>query len=496
MKFEELKEKIKERELKVDMDLITLAYEYARDAHGDQLRKSGELYINHPLATAYKLADMGMDETTIIAGLLHDVPEDTNKTIYDIKKEFGVEVAQIISGITKLGQIKYRGMERYIENLRRMFIAMAEDIRVIIIKFADRIHNLETLSVLPPHKQKRIALESLEIYAPIANRLGMGEIKGILEDLSFPYVYPDEYEWIENNFAIQRRQKKKIIDKYIKELEVVLENEEIPYLSMHGRAKHIYSLYKKLLHHDRDISKIYDLVAVRIIVSEISQCYECLGIIHQHSKPLKGRIKDYIAQPKPNGYQSLHTTIFSSYGEIIEIQIRTQEMHLEAEYGIAAHWSYKENSNQKKIQKKLAWINDLSQIVKTSFKEGGQQKLESLKLDVFQDRIFVFTPKGDVIELPEDATPIDFAYHIHTDLGHYCSSVKVNDGIATLDTKLRSGDVVSITIDPRKKGPSIDWLKFAKTTKARKHIKTFLRNKKRGFIQKFFTRHSALEQDF
>lgn len=496
MKFEELKEKIKEKKLNVDLDMIAMAYEYARDAHGGQLRKSGELYINHPLATAYKLADMGMDETTIIAGLLHDVPEDTETTINDIKKEFGAEVAQIISGITKLGQIKYRGMERYIENLRRMFIAMADDIRVIIIKFADRIHNLETLSVLPPLKQKRIALESLEIYAPIANRLGMGEIKGTLEDLSFPYVYPEEYQWIENNFTLQRSQKKKIVNKYIKELEIILNNNEVSYLSIHGRAKHIYSLYKKLLHHDRDISKIYDLVAVRIIVPEIAQCYECLGVIHQNSKPLKGRIKDYIAQPKPNGYQSLHTTIFSPDGEIIEIQIRTQAMHLEAEYGIAAHWAYKESFNPKKIQKKLTWISELSQIVKTSFKEDGQQKLDTLKLDVFQDRIFVFTPKGDVIELPEDATPIDFAYHIHTDLGHYCSSVRVNDDIATLSTKLKSGDVVSVAIDPRKRGPSIDWLKFAKTTKARKHIKTFLRNKKRGFIQKFFTRHSALEQDF
>jgi GTP pyrophosphokinase len=496
MKFEELKEKIREKELKVDIDLITLAYEYASKAHGNQLRKSGELYINHPLATAYKLADMGMDEAMIIAGLLHDVPEDTDKTINDIKKEFGKEVAQLVAGITKLGQIKYRGMERYIENLRHMFIAMADDIRVIIIKFADRIHNLETLSVLPAIKQKRIALESLEIYAPIANRLGMGEIKGTLEDLSFPYVYPEEYEWIENNFIIQRRQKKKVIDIYIKELEQIIKKGGVPYLSIHGRAKHIYSLYKKLLRHSRDISKIYDLVAVRIIVPDVTKCYECLGIIHQHSKPLKGRIKDYIAQPKPNGYQSLHTTIFSFSGDIIEIQIRTQDMHLEAEYGIAAHWAYKENFKPQKIQNKLAWVSELSQIVKTSFKEGSQQKLETLKLDVFQDRIFVFTPKGDVIELPEDATPIDFAYHIHTDLGHYCSSVKINDEIATMNTKLKSGDVISITIDPRKKGPSVDWLQFVKTTKARKHIKTFLRNKKKGFIHRLLNRDSALEIDF
>ena len=479
MKFEELAEKIVEQKPDIDLKKIKQAYDYAYEAHDGQLRKSGEPYINHPVATAYKLAEMNMDETTIIAGILHDVPEDTDKSLRDVKKHFGAEVSQLVAGVTKLGQVKYRGMERYIENLRRMFIAMAKDIRVIIIRFADRTHNLETLSALPATKQKRIAMESLEIYAPIANRLGMGEIKGILEDLSFPYVHPKDYDWIQEKVAIKRREKQKSMNHFIKDLKQVLNKNNTKYLTIHGRAKHLFSLNKKLTQYNKDVSKIYDLVAVRIIVPTIFNCYECLGVLHQYCKPLKGRIKDYIAQPKPNGYQSLHTTVFTPLGEIVEIQIRTQQMHYEAEYGIAAHWTYKEKAG---LQNKISWVNELSSIVKDSLKDQGEQFLESLKIDVFHNRIFTFTPKGDVIELPEDATPVDFAYRIHTEIGHHCSGVKINDDISSLDAKLKSGDVIEIFTDSHRKGPSQDWLNFVKTNTAANHIKDFVKKSRKTSV--------------
>lgn len=485
MKVIELIEKIKEKGLdkEINAEHIRHAYEFADKAHLGQLRKSGEPYINHPFATAYKLIDMNMDETTVIAGILHDVPEDTQITLEDVKKEFGEEVAHLVAGVTKLGQVKYRGIERYMENLRRMFIAMAKDIRVIVIKFADRIHNLETLSSLPPNKQRRIAMESLEIYSPIANRLGMGEIKGNLEDLSFPYIYPEEYKWIQEKVIPFRRARQKILEAAIVDIKFILDDHQIDYISIHGRAKHIYSLYNKLLQHNRDFAKIYDLVAIRIIVPTISNCYECLGMIHQHCKPLKGRIKDYIAQPKPNGYQSLHTTIFTKQGEIMEIQIRTQKMHYEAEYGIAAHWSYKEKTD---LKDKIAWVNELSKVMQEAPTESEEKFLESLKLEVFQNRIFVFTPRGDVIELPEDATPVDFAYHIHTEIGDTCTGAKINDKIASLDTALKSGDVIEIHTDKKRKGPSSEWLSSVKTESARHHIKDYVKKNKTGLFNKLF----------
>lgn len=483
MRIEELIEKIQEKNLNIDIAEIKRAYQYAQEAHGSQMRKSGEPYINHPMATAYKLADMQMDQATIIAGLLHDVPEDTKTTLKDIKVDFGTEIAQLVDGITKLGQVKYRGMKKYIENLRKMFIAMAKDIRVIVIKFADRIHNLETLAFLPPEKQKRIALESLEIYAPIANRLGMGEIKGKLEDLAFPYLYPEENEWLQEKIAIRRQEKEKSLEKFIKDLKKTLAENNIDFFSIHGRAKHFYSLFHKLQVHNKDITKIYDLVAIRIIVPSISICYECLGIIHQYCKPLKGRIKDYIAQPKPNGYQSLHTTVFTPDGDIVEIQIRTKEMHNEAEYGIAAHWHYKEKNID--LKDKLNWVNELSKAVRdeTDY-ESEESLLEDLKLDIFQNRIFVFTPKGDVIELPEDATAVDFAYRIHTAIGHSCIGAKINDQIASLPTKLKSGDVVEIFTDKKRNGPSEDWLNYVKTNTAKKNISQFFRKKKKSSLNR------------
>lgn len=451
-----------------DLDLIERAYNFSEKAHAGQKRKSGEPYFEHPKATAYKLATFRMDDETIAAGLLHDVPEDTDFDLRDIKKEFGSEIASLVEGVTKLGRLKYRGMQRYVENLRRMFVAMAKDIRVIVIKFADRMHNLETLDALPPDKRRRVALESLEIYAPIADRLGMGDVKGQLEDLAFPYVYPDEYTWLRKKITARQREMEKIMERLQKQVEETLQEHHVPYISVHGRSKHTYSLYKKLLRHNRDLEHIYDLVALRVVVADVSRCYETLGLIHKICPPLKGRIKDYIAQPKPNGYRSLHTTVFTANGEIAEIQIRTPEMHEEAEYGIAAHWHYKEIGHYDIPKEKYAWVEQIAKLQKEI--NDDEQYLESLKIDIFQTRIFVFTPRGDVIDLPEDATPIDFAYHIHTDIGHKCVGGRINDQMVPLDTKLKSGDVVEILVDKNRKLPNPDWVQIAKTHSAKRHI--------------------------
>ncbi|MDD5043562.1 MAG: RelA/SpoT family protein [Patescibacteria group bacterium] len=460
-----------------DLDMIELAYEFAEKAHRGQKRLSGEDYIGHPLATAIILAEMKSPIPIIIAGLLHDIPEDTKYTIKDIQDNFGKDIASMVAGITKLGKIKYRGIERYVENLRKMFIAMAADLRVVVIKFADRIHNLTSLKYQPPVKQLRIARESLEIYAPIANRLGMGELKGKLEDLSFPYVYPQEYKWLKKLIASTYGEKEKHLKKVIRLIKKELTKQGFKYISVHGRTKHLYSLYKKLLRLDKDISRVYDLVACRIIVRDIPECYTVLGVIHTMFRPLKGRIKDYIAQPKPNGYQSLHSTVFSPDGEIVEVQIRTQEMHEEAEWGIAAHWHYDEKGSIVP-DKKLSWVQELAKIQKEmETKEKFLESLESLKIDVFQDRIFVFTPKGDVIDLPERSTPVDFAYYVHTDIGNKCNGAKINDQIASLDTPLNSGDVVEIIVDKKRKLPNRDWLKFIKTHNAKGKIKTALKEK-------------------
>lgn len=451
-----------------DLVLIERAYDFAEMAHTNQFRKSGEPYFVHPCATAYKLATFRMDDETIAAGLLHDVPEDTEYDLRSIKKEFGSEIAFLVEGVTKLGRLKYRGMQRYVENLRRMFVAMAKDIRVIVIKFADRMHNLETLEALPPEKRRRIALESLEIYAPIADRLGMGDVKGQLEDLAFPYVYPDEHRWLLEKITERQKEMEKTMEHLQAAVEKILQQHHVPYISVHGRSKHLYSLYKKILRHNRDLGQIYDLVALRVIVADVSRCYETLGLIHKISPPLKGRIKDYIAQPKPNGYRSLHTTVFTGKGEIAEIQIRTPEMHEEAEYGIAAHWHYKEIGHYDIPKEKFAWVEQLAKLQKEI--SDDEQYLESLKIDIFQTRIFVFTPRGDVIDLPEDATPIDFAYHIHTDIGHKCVGAKVNEHMVPLDTKLRSGDVVEILVDKNRKLPNADWMQIVKTQSAKRHI--------------------------
>jgi GTP pyrophosphokinase len=462
-------------------EIIEKAYQFAKKAHQGQKRLSGEDYISHCLHTAKTIAQLRLDAQTIAAALLHDVLDDTKITTQEFKKEFGQEVAKLVQGVSKIGKIKYRGLERAVENFRKLFLAMAEDIRVILIKLADRLHNMQTLSVLPQEKQKRIAQETLEIYAPLAYRLGIGELKGQLEDLAFPYVYPKEYNWLMEGLQEKYQTREKYLNKIKPLLEKELTQEKIKVLEIHSRAKHHYSLYKKLLKYDMNWDKIYDLVALRIIVPDLESCYAVLGAIHRKWKPLIGRIKDYIALPKPNGYQSLHTTVFCEGGKITEFQIRTPQMHEEAEYGIAAHWYYEEQKGLKSYikkrilgktpEKELTWVRQLRDWQKEKF-DSPEEFLESLKIDFFRDRIFVFTPKGDIIDLPEGATPIDFAYQIHTDIGHQCAGAKIDGKLSPLNQPLKNGQVVEIVVQKNKK-PSRDWLEFVKTSQAKSKIRAW-----------------------
>jgi len=467
---------IRREHLDVDLDLVRLAHDVAERAHAGQTRLSGDPYITHSLAVAKKLAELRLDEETIIAGLLHDVPEDTPVTIGQIRQDFGNGVADLVDGVTKLGTLKYRGMERYVENLRKMFVAMAKDIRVILIKFADRIHNLQTLAHHPkPEKRLRIAVESLEIYAPIANRLGMGGIKGEIEDLAFAFVKPEAYQQTKQILDQRLGDITGLLDETMNTLAFELRKRDIHPLDIHGRNKHVYSLYKKLERAEvaGDITKIYDLVAVRIITQSLEDCYTTLGIVHALWRPLPGRVKDYIAQPKPNGYRSIHTTVFGPNGVIVEIQIRNRQMHDEAEYGIAAHWHYDETGKPKKhrhdVQAQLRWVRELSEWQREIEDEG--QYLEALKIDVFRNRIFCFTPNGDVIDLPEGATPIDFAFAVHSDLGTRLAGVRINNTFESVTTELRSGDVVEIITDRNRRSPNPDWLPFVKTRMARERIR-------------------------
>jgi GTP diphosphokinase / guanosine-3',5'-bis(diphosphate) 3'-diphosphatase len=472
---------LQEHYSKSDIKIIEKAFEFASTAHKGQKRASGADYIEHSLHAANNLADLKLPTPIIIAGLLHDVPEDTDVTLEEIKQTFGADIAKMVEGITKLSNIKYRGIERYVENLRKMFIAMAQDIRVILIKFADRLHNLQTLYALPADKQKRIAMETLEIYTPIANRLGIGELQSRLEDAAFKYAYPDQFTKMEHIIKENLPEKKKILDNMIKKIKSQLDKNNTKYYNIYGRSKHYYSFYRKYLKYDRDISQIYDLIAMRVIVDNVSDCYAILGLIHNTWKPIRGRIKDYIAQPKPNGYQSLHTAVFGDNQEIVEIQIRTRKMNEQAEYGIAAHWHYKEDNPQ--FNKNIQWVNDLATWLKNI--KDNDEFLEGAKIDIFKNRIFVFTPNGDVIDLPEDATPIDFAYHIHTDIGNKCTRALVNNELVTLDYALKNGDVVQIVTDKNRKGPNPQWLKFVKTRTARQHIEIYKNQNWKKFIPKF-----------
>lgn len=451
-----------------DTGALTRAYQFAARAHKGVKRRSGEEYIYHCIATTYYLAELKADMPTLIAGMLHDVPEDTTYTLEDIRKEFGAEVEGLVAGVTKLSALKYRGIQRYAENLRKLFVAMSKDLRVILIKLANNLHNVETLEAHRPDKQLRIALETMEIYAPLANRLGMFELKSRLEDAAFPYVYPAEYKKTIELAQDRLKNETKYIDRVKNAVERELMKHQIAFIGIEGRIKHIYSLYRKLLTHGWDIGKIYDLIALRIVVTSIPDCYLVLGIIHSKWTPLKGRIKDYIAQPKPNGYQSLHTSVFTDFGKVIEFQIRDQVMHDLAEYGIAAHSKYKETKSVES-KKSLKWIQELIGWQKKI--KDDMEYIKNIKNDIFQNRIFVFTPQGDVLDLPDNATPIDFAYHIHSDLGSHASGVRINEHIATLDTTLKSGDVVEIIKDKNRKGPALEWLQIAKTSLAQEKIR-------------------------
>ncbi len=475
MQLSDLISKIKEYNPHADEDLLSLAYEFADEAHKGQKRRSGEDFIQHCLSTAYTLASMQMDTPTIIAGLLHEVTDETPITINELSKQFGKDVAVLVGGVSKLGLMKYRGVDKYAENLRKMFVAMAKDIRIIVIKFADRLDNLKTLDVLPEDKRDRIANEVLEIYVPIANRLGMGRIKTQMEDLAFRYVHPQEYEALLAQVQPIITQK----DEYLRRVEDIarkaLEESGIKEFKIESRVKNLYSIYKKLEKKgEMEVTGLYDLVALRIIVDSVADCYAALGIIHQHWKPLPGRIKDYIAQPKTNNYRGLHTTIFCEEGEIVEFQIRTKEMDQEAKFGIAAHWHYDESGKRAtSLSRGTEWIDEMVSLPQNV--TDDQEYLSSVRLDAFGDRIFVFTPQGDVINLPEQSTPVDFAYRIHTGVGRRCVGAKINDMMGTLETPLQSGDVVEILTDKNRKKPNADWLSFVKTSCARSHIRAQLR---------------------
>ncbi len=463
------------------LDLMRQAYDFASRAHKGQKRKTGEDYIHHPLAVSYRLASMHFDEATVIAGLLHDVPEDTNISLNDIQRNFGLEVANLVDGVTKLGKLRYQGVDRYAENLRKMFISMAEDVRVLFIKFIDRIHNLTTLSILPPDKQKRIASESLQIYAQIAHRLGIREIRTEMEDLAFSYLLPTEYVETKKLFEERMPLANKNVSEAAEQLQEHLKKEKVPFISIQSRVKHLFALYQKLQR--REIDRIYDIVALRVITKTEGDCYRTLGSIHGLWRPFPDRLKDFIAIPKPNGYQSIHTTVFMPNGSPLECQIRTEEMHENAEFGIAAHFIYKHKGGES--TKHLEWLKRLQEWQK---EVGDNDKfLEAIKMDFFEERIFVFTPRGDAIDLPLGATPLDFAYHIHSEVGNGCVGSYINQVLKPLQTPLKNGDVVEIVVDKNRKHPSEEWLKFTKTHQAQDHIKTALNKEKRSLIERLFS---------
>ncbi len=462
------------------MGLVKKAYRYSAKAHRKQKRYSGEAYISHLLEVAKILADLELDMITISAGILHDVIEDTNTPLSTIKEEFGEEIAMLVNGVTKLSKISFKTREeQQAENFRKMFLAMAEDVRVILIKLADRLNNMRTLQYIPPHKRVKIARETLEIYVPIANRLGISRVQWELEDLSLHYLEPMKYREVVNRIAKNRLEResyvesiKAIITKEIQKVEIKAE--------IQGRPKNIYSIYKKMEKGKKDFFQIYDLIAIRVICNSIRDCYAVLGLLHSIWKPMPGRFKDYIAMPKSNMYQSLHTTVITPKGEPLEIQIRTWEMHKTAEYGIAAHWKYKEKvdlKKDKKLEERLSWLRQILEWQKDL--KDPKEFMENLKIGLFQDEVFTFTPKGDVKILPSGSTPIDFAYLIHTDIGHSCVGAKVNKKIVPLDYKLKSGDILEILTSKSSRGPSRDWLKIAKTSGAKNRIRIWFKKEMR-----------------
>lgn len=480
-----------------DVSLVTRAYEFSKEAHGTQKRYSGSPYFIHPAEVGFYLASAGLDAKAIAAGLLHDTIEDAGVRAVTIEEQFGTEVLTLVEGVTKLGALRYRGLERHTESLRKLFAATARDIRVLIIKLMDRLHNARTLEYVPrPEKRERIALETLEIYAPIADRLGMSVAKQELEDAAFPYAFPKEYEKTRELLKERKNENEKRLEKVEHDLKRELAEAGIRAFRTEARIKGVYSMYRKLERKDWDMTKIYDILALRVIFPSVADCYSALGIIHAHWRPVPGKIKDYIAFPKPNGYQSIHTTVYTGDGGALEMQLRTESMHREALYGIASHLTYKERQEgQRSSRGSLEWIrqffpggaknqeseesdkgaipNWVKDLAHAQHDAASEEYLDTLKSDFFSHRVFVFTPKGDVIDLPIAATPIDFAYAVHSDLGNKMSGARVNGKMVSLETSLRNGDMVEIITKPSGK-PSRKWHDIAKTNMARKHIRAAL----------------------
>lgn len=486
--YQDLIERVRKYHPSDDISMIEKAYNIAREAHKDQVRKSGEPYIIHPLCVGIILADLELDKETIVAGLLHDVVEDTIMTEEEITKEFGSDVALLVDGVTKLqhlhladnsGNKTEAQLEMQAENLRKMFMAMAKDIRVIMIKLADRLHNMRTLKHMPHEKQIRIARETMDIYAPIAQRLGISKIKVELDDLSLKYLEPDVYYDLVEKIAMRKSEREKYIEDIVKEVSEHIEDAGIE-AKIDGRIKHFFSIYKKMKNQHKSIDQIYDLFAVRIIVDNIKDCYAALGVIHEMYKPIPGRFKDYIAMPKPNMYQSLHTTLIGSSGQPFEIQIRTYEMHRVAEFGIAAHWKYKEASDGKKVEaqeeEKLTWLRQILEWQREMSDNKEFMSMLKSDLDLFSDSVYCFTPTGDVKTLPAGSTPIDFAYNVHTAVGNKMIGARVNGKLVTIDYEIQNGDRVEIMTSQNSKGPSRDWLNVVKSTQAKNKINQWFKN--------------------
>lgn len=497
----EFLDKTLELNSKYDINLIEKAYNIAEKQHKGQLRKSGEPYIIHPVATAMILAELGMDEDVVVAGLLHDVVEDTDYTKEDLLEDFGESICLLVDGVTKLGSIKFESKEDLqAENLRKMFLAMSKDIRVLIIKLADRLHNMRTIDYMTPEKIQEKCRETLDIYAPLASRLGIYGIKFELEDIALKHTDYEAYQQLRENVSEKRDERQKHIDHVIAEIEDALDEMGIEH-DIKGRSKHFYSIYKKMLYQNKQLDEIFDLIGIRIIVENVKNCYAVLGIVHTMWKPIPGRFKDYIAMPKPNMYQSLHTTVIGDSGKPFEIQIRTYEMDRIAEYGIAAHWKYKEGIKSDKEEVKLAWLRQTIELQKDM--KDPKEFMETLRVDLFASQVFVFTPQGDVLELPKGSTPLDFAYKIHSDIGHKCVGARVNGKMVTIDHVLDNGDQVEIVTSSNSKGPSIDWLNIAKSSGARSKIRGWLKKqnssdaieKGKDVIDKYVRRKGYTPQD-